>query len=55
MHQAGGMGPGSQKRSELPVYPIFRLYMTDSEAAVASDDAAIMASCRSRDMGRPTD
>lgn len=37
---------GAKNESELPVYPIFRLYMTDSEAAVASDDAAIMASCR---------
>lgn len=37
---------GAKNESELPVYPIFRLYMTDSETAVESDDAAIMASCR---------
>lgn len=46
MHQAGGLCPGGKNESELPVYPIFRLYMTDSETAVESDDAAIMASCR---------
>lgn len=42
---------GAKNESELPVYPIFRLYMTDSEAAVARDDAAIMASCRAATWG----
>ena len=36
----------SVNESSLPVYPIFRLYMTDGEAEVTDDpDAVIMASC----------
>ncbi|MFQ7045888.1 MAG: RICIN domain-containing protein [Collinsella sp.] len=36
----------SVNESSLPVYPIFRLYMTDVEAEVTDDpDAVIMASC----------
>lgn len=36
----------SVNESSLPVYPIFRLYMTDEEAEVTDDpDAVIMASC----------
>ena len=36
----------SVNESSLPVYPIFRLYMTDEEAEVTADpDAVIMASC----------
>ena len=37
---------GTKNENALPVYPIFRLYMTDSEVEILDDDAAIMASCR---------
>lgn len=37
---------GAKNENVLPVYPIFRLYMTDSEVEILDDDAAIMASCR---------
>ena len=37
---------GAKNENVLPVYPIFRLYISDRAEEIAEDNAAIMASCR---------
>lgn len=37
---------GAKNENVLPVYPIFRLYISDRAEEVAEDNAVIMASCR---------
>ena len=37
---------GAKNENVLPVYPIFRLYLSDRAEEVTEDDAVIMASCR---------
>ena len=37
---------GAKNENALPVYPIFRLYLSDRAEEVTEDDAVIMASCR---------
>ena len=37
---------GTKNENVLPVYPIFRLYLSDRAEEVTEDDAVIMASCR---------
>ena len=37
---------GTKNENALPVYPIFRLYMSDRAEEITEDNAVIMASCR---------
>lgn len=37
---------GAKNENVLPVYPIFRLYISDRAEEIAEDNAVIMASCR---------
>lgn len=37
---------GTKNENVLPVYPIFRLYISDRAEEIAEDNAVIMASCR---------
>lgn len=37
---------GAKNENALPVYPIFRLYISDRAEEIAEDNAVIMASCR---------
>ena len=37
---------GTKNENALPVYPIFRLYISDRAEEITEDDAVIMASCR---------
>lgn len=37
---------GAKNENELPVYPIFRLYMSNGAEEITEDNAVIMASCR---------
>lgn len=37
---------GTKNENALPVYPIFRLYISDRAEEITEDNAAIMASCR---------
>lgn len=47
---------GAVNESEMPVYPIFRLYMTDAPVKVEDDpDAVVMASCTVATWGRQSE
>ena len=42
---------GTKNENALPVYPIFRLYMSDRAEEITEDNAVIMASCRAATWG----